>query len=88
MSYKLQEEGISLSDKEQQEYECRISFRLTREEMGHMEELQRVMEERLRSSPFGRYVRVTQRMVVMEALDALEYKWKEQDRKRRLVERE
>lgn len=71
----------STSDKEQQdgvELPTRVSFRLTDEEAQRMTALQKVLQ-----AEFGRYARVTQRVIFLEGLDALEWRLKEKARKRK-----
>lgn len=72
-----------MSDDVQQVEEMRLSVRMTHEEMQKLERLRDAMQKRIKASQYGHYVRVTQKTVILEALDALEKRLQDLDRDRR-----
>ncbi len=70
-----------LTDKAQQDSDdgsLRFSFRLTKEESERLKQLQVALQ-----ADAGKYSRITQRVVFLEALDALEWRMREKARKRK-----
>jgi hypothetical protein len=70
-----------MSDERHMSADIRITIRLTQQELEKLNGLMQEMQERISNNPLAKYTRVTQRMVIVEALDGLAYKWHESDRK-------
>lgn len=59
-----------------------LSLRLSVEEMTEIERMQKVLSEKINQRAGATTIKVSQKMLVMEALEALRAKWKEAERKR------
>lgn len=59
----------------------RLSLRMSAQDMEQLEQLRAQLEERINRRAGTTAIRVSQKMLVMEAFDALTLRWKEAERK-------